>query len=36
MITISLDEAGVFENNLNATDTVMMIGGIVMIAKAKK
>ena len=29
MITISLDEAGVFENNLNATGTVMMIAGIV-------
>ena len=29
MITISLDEAGLFENNLNDTGTVMMIGGIV-------
>ena len=29
MITISLDEAGLFENNLNTTGTVMIIGGIV-------
>lgn len=29
MITISLDEAGVFEKDLNSTGTIMMIGGIV-------